>query len=203
MNHSLLSDDYIQEAIESPPTNTDQLLIQAIAAGDEAAFNELYGRYHRKLYAYLSLFLGDQQGAEDVLQDVFVAVWQGAKRFRGHSQVKTWLYRIAYRRAVSWIRKRSHSFADQGFMQDHQAINPEEALERLLEHERLRKALAELPIKQRSVVELAFGQGMSYLEIAEVMTVPVGTVKSRMSQALRSLSALIKRLEPDQDFGEI
>jgi RNA polymerase sigma-70 factor (ECF subfamily) len=202
LNHFLSSSDYIDKALETLPLDSDRQLIQAIAKGDEAAFNELYARYNRLLYSYMLFFLRDRFGAEDVLQDVFVAAWRGAQRFRGHSQVKTWLYRIAYRRAVSWLRKHSAGQMDDDLVQDYGATGPEDSLDRSLEQDRIRKALVELPIKQRAVVELAYGEGMSYSEIAEVMGVPVGTVKSRMSHALRSLSALVQRAEPARDFGE-
>ena len=84
---------------------TDIELIQKIAAGDEAAFSELYSRYNQPVYNFILRLLHQTPAAEDLLQDVFLAVWQGASQFRGKSTVKTWVFRIAYYQAISWLRK--------------------------------------------------------------------------------------------------
>ncbi len=90
---------------EQPADSTDRLLLQAVAQGDENAIGELYQRYQAPLYNYLLRLMREPAGAEDLLQEIFIAVWQGAGRFRGEAKVKTWLFRIAHNQAVSWLRR--------------------------------------------------------------------------------------------------
>ena len=86
-------------------SETDLVLMKKIAIGDEVAFSELYSRYNLPLYNFILRLNGQKDAAEDVLQEVFIAVWQGSNRFQSKSTVKTWLFRIAYHKSISWLRK--------------------------------------------------------------------------------------------------
>jgi RNA polymerase sigma-70 factor (ECF subfamily) len=133
--------------------------------------------------------------AEEILQEVFLAVWQGAPRFREEAKVKTWLLRIAHHQAVSWLRRSRNTLwsNDELEADEHEPI--EEHLARSWQVDRVRTALAQLTPNHRAVVELTFVQGLSYAEIADVMSCPIGTVKSRMSYALRRLNGLLHDTE--------
>lgn len=170
---------------------TDERLIQRIAGGSETAFTELYRRYGHGLYNYLLRLVGDAGAAEDLLQDLFLSVWQKAGHFRQEAQVKTWLYRIAYRRAASWLRRRKPSLPLTSARHQAGPHNPEESVNNNQRHDCLRQQLNHLSPDHRTVVELAFFQGMSYEEIAVVMDCPAGTVKSRMNYARRRLKRLL------------
>jgi RNA polymerase sigma-70 factor (ECF subfamily) len=170
---------------------TDAELLRQVAAGDEAAFGELYDLYAPPVYNYLLRLVNESAVAEEILQEVFLAMWQGAHRFREEAKVKTWLLRIAHHQAVSWLRRaRAIAWADEEF-EDHEYDPIEEHLARSWQIDRVRAALARLTPNHRAVIELTFVQGLSYAEIAEVMNCPVGTVKSRMSYALRHLNDLL------------
>jgi RNA polymerase sigma-70 factor (ECF subfamily) len=175
----------------------DSVLMSGVAGGDECAFADLYHRYSTPIYHYLCTLVIDGSAAEEILQDVFLAVWNGARRFRGESQVKTWIFHIAHNQAVSWFRKSHRAL----HLDDPERASGEPDLEaRTIDRWRdgqIREALNRLSPPHREVVELAFFHELSYQEIAIVMGCPVGTVKSRMSYARRSMTHVLKELGLD------
>ncbi len=176
-------------------SETDRALLARIAQGDERAFAALYQRYHVPLYNYLLRLIHRGTVAEELLQDAFLAVWEGAAGFRGQAKVKTWLFRIAHHRAVSWLRRRREAFTYDGELPDH-PVPPQTEARAMASWrvEQLRLALDKLTPDHRAVLELAFFHEMSYAEIAEVLDCPLGTVKSRMSYARRILTGHLKAL---------
>lgn len=192
MNHFASSSDYILGAFDDLSGVSDEQLVEFVACGREDAFNELYKRFGVKIYNYLLYMLGDAASAEDALQEVFIGLWKGGRDFRSRSKARTWLYRIAYHRAVSVLRKRKNSIS----YDDLQDLISEQDLDttadQFIQNDRLRAALASLPEKQKAVVLLSFVEEMSYPEIAQVLGVPTGTIKSRMSRALKLMGAALK-----------
>jgi len=176
----------------APPA--DAALLAASAGGDEAAFAALYDRHSARLFRYLLRLVGQREAAEDLLQEVFVAAWDGAARFRGQASVVTWLFRIAHHRAVDWLRAQRPEPAEADEMLAATDCPPEEAFA-ALGAERLRAALAHLSPDHRAVLELAFFEGLSCREIALVLDCPVGTVKSRIFHAKSNLRGALERLE--------
>lgn len=196
MNKNVLYGDLKSEIPENHLTSlNDEQLLQLVVRENDKAFNVLYFRYETKIYNYIIHLIHDPNGAEDVLQEVFIAIWKGASTFRGQACVKTWIYRIAYKRTVSWIR--SHRFT---FRYEERDLPAEiiEYDELSMDHWRYSQvidAVNKLSFKHRVVLELAYTHGLSYREIASVLKCPIGTVKSRMCYALRSLSGKIKKYE--------
>jgi RNA polymerase sigma-70 factor (ECF subfamily) len=134
----------------------------------------------------------DEIGAEDVLQEVFLAIWKGADKFRGRSSVKTWMYRIAFNQSMSWLR--SHrQYASSDMIEDLPMIGVEDDPD-IWEKQRMQQALSLLSIKQRAVVELTFVYGMNYREISDTLRIPIGTVKSRMKYALKALAQSLNNM---------
>lgn len=173
----------------------DQQLIQATARGSEKAFGEIYQRYHHLIFNYLLRITQDEDGANDIMQEVFLAIWQGASRFKHQSSVKTWIYRIAYKRSISWLRKHSRKTSQ---MELEEVVDlgrsPEETAIVTIQNAQLKKAMATLAPKHRTVLEFAFIEEMSYSEIADILNCPMGTVKSRMSYALRNLGNVMRMI---------
>ena len=171
----------------------DTELVRAMAAGDSRALADLYTRHGPGLLAYLVGQLGQQALAEEVLQDVMLAAWQGAARFRGDSQVRTWLLGIARYRAINARRRTSatapldavHLVAD----------DPSAGVEQQEEQGAVRHALAQLPAEQRETLELVFFHGLSGADVATVTGVAPGTVKSRLHRAKAALRTLLDREE--------
>ncbi len=173
----------------------DVLLLRRAAQGDEHAFEQLYARHSAALFNYLLRLVRHGEIAEEILQETFVTVWQQAALFEERSAVKTWIFRIGHHKAVSWLRRnREHLTLDDTVLaRGDDGWRKDENLDAWENMEALRKALDSLSPKHRAVIELAYGQGMAYKEIAWVLGVPVGTVKSRMKYALRHLEGILKR----------
>ncbi len=181
---------------EQPADQEDRQLLQAVARGDEVAFRALYERYQGPLFNYLLRLMREPAGAEDLLQEIFVAAWQGAGRFRGEAQVKTWLFRIAHNQAVSWLRRlRPVESLPPELEGERESWQPEEQSVQNWRAGQVWLALEKLSPAHRAVVELTYVHGFSYADIAEILDCPVGTVKSRMSYALRHLYGLLRALD--------
>ena len=187
MNQKDSQGDYISESDDQQYQLLDSSeLINLTAKGNQVAFIELYHRYYRGIYNFICRLIHDRIGAEDVLQEVFIAVWKGSMRFRAQSKVNTWIYRIAYNQSISWLRvHRELAWPD--YLEE---MPVEDAVLRsdVLERQKLLQVLSQLSVKHRSVIELTFVQGMTYREIAETLHIPVGTVKSRMNYAVKMMA---------------
>jgi RNA polymerase sigma-70 factor (ECF subfamily) len=176
---------------ETPPT--DKELLDAVAQRDEGAFDALYKRYNVSLYNYILRLIHRPHVAEEILQEVFLAVWEGAGDFKKRATVKTWLFRIAHYQAVSWLRRKREVLTNDGELPDHPV--PPQTESRVIatwQADQVRAALDKLSPEHRAVLELVFVHEMSYAEIAEVLECPVGTVKSRVSYARRNLTGHLK-----------
>lgn len=172
---------------------SDDILLQGIQKRDRDAFAELYQRFHRPLLAYLDRLVNDSAVAEELFQELFLTVWLDAGRFRGRASVRTWMYRIAYNKAVSWLRKKRPASWEDLQVPATDELAPETLALNAIQRDHLVAALARLSPDHRTVIELTFFHQMSYQEIAQVMGCPVGTVKSRMSYARRYLAAVLRQ----------
>lgn len=177
--------------------------MERLAEGDQAALEELYDRWAKPLLNFLYGMCADRALAEDLMQEVFVKVWRAAPRYRPIAKFSTWLFQIARNHWLNEREKRMRRLSplsldsggrnpdgDRGSLArsvDSGAPTPDtSALRSELGH-RIMGAVAALPDKLRSVWVLAVNQGLGYREVADVLEIPVGTVKSRMFQAVRVL----------------
>lgn len=207
MNPGAELGDYIRRRGEQTGRRTDLpetaasdlQLLRWIAQAGAAAFDELYSRYHVALYNFLLRTTQSPAAADELLQEVFIAVWQRAGSFEGRSSVKTWLFRIASNQAMNWIKiqqkDRRQTWLDES--EDQLETSPDDAPETVFfsawEAERIVQAVRQLAPIHREVIELCFAHGFSYKEMAVIASCPVGTIKSRMSHALRQLARLLAR----------
>ncbi|MEO0561499.1 MAG: sigma-70 family RNA polymerase sigma factor [Chloroflexota bacterium] len=170
----------------------DDMLVRAMAAQDPHALDALYTRHGPGLLGYLSGQLGNnRQLAEEVLQDVMLAAWKSAPNFRGDSKVRTWLIAIARNLAINVRRKRKVQVVELHDVYKEESTSPLERLERMDRAEALKAALRELPDSQRETLELVFFHQLSGPEVAEVLDISVGTVKSRLHRAKETLRGLL------------
>lgn len=172
---------------------TDRDLLEKVAAGDREALRELYQCYHRRLASFLMRFTRRQDLVEEVINDTLYVVWCKASEFRGDSRLSTWIMGIAYRCALRTLRRRGHQLLQAVPLEDEWLAAPDE-LHAAETGEWVALAVQQLPIDQRLTLELAYGQGHSCEEIAEIMDCPVNTVKSRMFLARGKLRTLLPRL---------
>jgi len=178
--------------------DADLRLVARVGRGDAAAFDELYRKYRARLTRFLANLVRQPQIVEEVLDDTLMVVWQRAGDFKGESKLSTWIFAIAYRKAMKALRKYDAP------LEDHEAENraspdsgPEEAFGRVRLHDLLRAAMTELSPDHRAVVELTYFQDLGYREIAEIMDCPVDTVKTRMFYARRHLKRRLDGELPD------
>jgi RNA polymerase sigma-70 factor (ECF subfamily) len=174
----------------SNTTNERELeLLRLVVAHDRAAFKELYLIYHRRLARFLMRMTSHHELIEEIINDTLWTVWQKAGDFRGASRVSTWIVGIAYRRALKALRQsgqRSSGAEGELASIDEQSIDEE--------REWIARALAELPLEQRSALELSYLMGHSCEEVADIMKCPVNTVKTRMFHAREKLRRSLPRL---------
>ena len=185
---------------------SEALLIQRSARGDEQACTELVERHQRMVYGLALHLLGDHQEALDLSQEVFLRVFKTLPSFRGDSELKTWIYRIAINQARNrqrWWRRRRRGA--QVSLEDHVKANgeltthateasPDGVFRRRELASRLTAALERLPFDQRSVIVLREIDGLSYEEIAFSLGVAVGTVKSRLARARGALRGALSEV---------
>ncbi len=167
----------------------DAALVRAIAAGNARALDDLYARFGPGLLSYLTSIVNNRQLAEEVLQDVMLAVWNNAGSFRGDSKVRTWLLVIARNRAINMRRKYTPPVVslDDRFELSSSDTTPLERIERSSQRQLLRQAINSLDASQREILDLVFFHQLSGQEVAAILGINAGTVKSRLSRAKDSL----------------
>jgi len=173
-------------------------LIARVGCGDGEAFDALYRKYQTRLTRFLANLVRQPHIVEEVLDDTLMVVWQRAGDFKGQSKLSTWIFAIAYRKAMKALRKYDAPIEDyEAESRASREASPEEAFGQTRLHRLLKSAMDELSPDHRGVVELTYFQDLSYREIAEIMDCPVDTVKTRMFYARRQLKRRLDGELPD------
>ncbi|HZJ04631.1 MAG TPA: RNA polymerase sigma factor [Nocardioidaceae bacterium] len=168
------------------PTDAD--LVNAMAGRDEGALRELYARHASWISARLARRCADRDAVADVLQDTFVAAWNGAGKFRGDGEVPAWLWGIAIRRLVSRLRKRADFHLGPALLEDRTAdISAEELVLTSVEYADVGGALARISPELRVVLQATVLDGLTTKEAAVLLGIPRGTVKTRLVRARAKL----------------
>lgn len=167
-----------------------------MASGDQTAVAELYDRYHRVVFSFILRMVSDRPQAEELVQEVFIRAWRQAHRFTdAKGTFLSWLLSITHNIAIDHLRKQtrrpmkadaSDPLELMASVQDEGPPVDEVAILRQL-REVVTSALADLPIEQRTALELAYYRGHTQREIAEIQNEPLGTIKTRMRLALKKL----------------
>jgi RNA polymerase sigma-70 factor (ECF subfamily) len=164
-------------------------LLARVAEGDQAAFGQLYDQVSPRVLGLVRRLLRDVAQSEEVTQEIFLEVWQNATRYDpSKGGASTWILTMAHRRAVDRIRS-SQSSRDRDTRIGIRDFAPEydsvaESVEIRIEHERVEKAMARLTELQRQAVSLAYYGGYSHSEVATMLSVPIGTVKTRLRDGM-------------------
>ncbi len=179
--------DQISE-FTAEPTSKEELLAK-IATGDHSAFGELYDQFAPRVLGLVRRLLIDHAQSEEVAQEVFLEIWQSASRFDpARGGAATWILTMTHRRAVDRIRS-SQAGRDRDTRVGIRDFAPEydhvaESVEVTIEHERVKKAMGRLTELQRQAVSLAYYGGYSHSEVAAMLSVPIGTVKTRLRDGM-------------------
>jgi RNA polymerase sigma-70 factor (ECF subfamily) len=207
----------VQEPPRHPP-ESDESLLARLRAGERDVFGTLVRRYERELFGYLRRYLGDDDLADDVFQNTFVQVYVKIGQYEPGRAARPWLYAIATNQAIDALRRRTRRAdqrADAATGPDEEGRprplfellpapgdTPPDAAERAEQRARVRAAVDALPDLLRQVVVLGYFQGLKYLDIADALDIPVGTVKSRLHAALARLTAEWKATSEEGDRGQ-
>jgi RNA polymerase sigma-70 factor (ECF subfamily) len=177
---------------------SDAALLDRIRGRDLGAFEDLYRAYHARLTLFLYRMLRRPHIVEEVLNDTLMVVWDKSESFKGTSKVSTWIFGIAYRKALKALRAQDDPVEDDS-MRTRMSLDPspEDELGRRRVQAILTTAIAGLSREQRAVVELTYFHEMGYREIAEIMQCPLDTVKTRMFHARRHLRRRLSGDLPD------
>ena len=172
----------------------DAGLLGRIGRGDEDAMAAFYREHGQVVFAQVLLVTGDRVLAEEIVQDTMLAVWRGAGSFRGESSARSWVIAIARRQTRDRLRGRRLRMVDDAVLAGQPGSDPGPevmALDRA-ELAEVKGAIGELAPAHREVLGLAFGSGLSLPEVADVLEIPVGTVKSRLAAARAALNRILE-----------
>lgn len=172
----------------------DEDLISLVESGDTEALAGLYDRHGRSAYSLAYRMMGDRQAAEDLVQDSFIKIWRSAKSYRAErGSVRTWILSITHNRGIDHIR----STASRRRTQDRVEMTAETTQQseafsetwRNSQRSQVQQALKTLPDEQLKILELAYFSGYTHAEIAEMLDLPLGTVKGRMRLGMKKIKS--------------
>lgn len=171
-------------------------LLYRIRDKDEAAVADLYQRYSRPLYSLAYQVTGADRYAQEVVQEVFMAVWRDAGRFEPtRGAVSSWLFALTRHKAIDLVRKEANvwkRYAPETELERHEASEDvDSAAWANIRREHVLQAMGQLPEAQRTCVELAFFSGLTHVEVAEQLDIPLGTAKTRIRTGLLRLRDLL------------
>jgi RNA polymerase sigma-70 factor (ECF subfamily) len=198
----------LSHAVSAPAEQDDMQLVAASKKGDQDAFARLVQRYQRSVFNLAYRMLQHYEEASETTQDTFLAAWQGLPSFRGDARFPTWLYRIAYNCSLKSLEQRKRNTALQAALQAEQILERADSGEladaQLEARDRqafIQEHLAKLPAKYRIVLILRHLQDKTYEEMAEILTMPVGTIKTHLFRARNLLKERLQSLDRDRFMG--
>ena len=177
---------------------SETLLMERIRAKEVDAFEELYRSYRNRLARFLFKLVHRPHMVEEIMNDTLMVVWDRAHAFNGDSKLSTWIFAIAYRKSMKALRSHQEPIDDKN-AEERVSLDPspEEEFGRERIRALLLQAINELSAEHRAVVEFTYFHEIGYQEIAEIMSCPVGTVKTRMFHARRQLRRRLTGELPD------
>jgi len=210
--HSLQSSRTIgiplTNVVPSAVEQDDLVLVAASKNGDQEAFAQLVQRYQRLIFNLVYRMLQQYEETTEITQETFLAAWQGLPSFRGDARFSTWLYRIAYNCSLKQLELRKRDRALQIALEAEKTLENTNAEQRqnaeLDARDRqilVQEHLSHLPTKYRIVLILRHLQDMTYEEMAEILTMPIGTIKTHLFRARNLLKERLQSLHRESDMG--
>ena len=176
--------------------NNDNFLIKRIAKGDQTGLGDLYDRYKALVFSIAFNVLGNMEDAEEVTLDVFSKIWEKAESYTNkRGTVRVWIAIIARHRSIDVLRRRNIRLTSQSPKWADACLdclpasgdNPGDNLDMAIARKTISDALAQLPTRQKDALSLAYFRGFSHSQIAELLSEPLGTVKTRIRSAMKTL----------------
>jgi RNA polymerase sigma-70 factor (ECF subfamily) len=180
----------------------DYELLDRVADGDKLAIQVLFSRHKVRVFHFVRRTVKDEALAEDIVSDVFFDVWRNAGQYEGNSQVATWILGIARFKALSLLRRRRDDALDDAEAEaiPDTADDPEVAVQKTDRGDILRECMRHLSPTHREIIDLVYYHEMSIDEAAEITGVPSNTVKTRMFNARKRLSELLRQAGVDRTY---
>jgi RNA polymerase sigma-70 factor (ECF subfamily) len=183
---------------------TDEIIVERALTGDAEAFGELVRRWERRIFALTYGMLGREEDARDATQETFLAAFRSLRNFRGEAKVSSWLHRIAVNQCIS--RQRRARVRSESALEDEQethagsfamplSYSPAHVVEGRQQTAAVRRAINSLPVELRQVVVMKEFEELTFREIADVLDLPLSTVKSRLYTALKQLQMRLQKFE--------
>jgi RNA polymerase sigma-70 factor (ECF subfamily) len=173
---------------------SDEALLTSIAKGDRSAMEEFFVRHNVRVYRFIVHLTGNATLAEDIVSETFLNVWHRADQFEGRSQVSTWLLAIARHKALNALRRKWELplNSETAVAIVDTADDPETNVHHMNRREIIQKCLTQLSLAHREIIDLAYYHENSIAEVAQIVGVPIGTVKTRMFYARKYLAELLE-----------
>jgi len=198
----------ITNAVSSATEQDEVRLVNASKQGDQDAFAQLVQTHQRRVFNLVFRMLQHYEEANEVTQETFLAAWQGLPSFRGDAHFSTWLYRIAYNCSLKQLEQRKRDNALQLAVQAEQVMNSigqekrvDDALEAHARQAFVHEHLSKLPAKYRIVLVLRHLQEMTYEEMAEILTMPIGTIKTHLFRARNLLKERLETFDRERNVN--
>jgi RNA polymerase sigma-70 factor, ECF subfamily len=198
-----LKDTFCCQLSAWPKNCGDSELLERIAdRGDVSAMRLLFKRYNLRVSNFVRRFVNDANVAEDITSEVFIDLWRKADQFRGESQVSTWIMGIARFKALSSLRQRRDDALDDATAEaiPDSADNPEVAFQKADQMEIMRECMSHLSRVHREIIDLFYYNDKSVDEAAEIIGIPANTVKTRMFNARKRMSELLRQAGIDRTY---
>ena len=184
--------------------SSDEIIVERALTGDAQAFGEIVRRWERRIFALTYGMLGREEDARDATQETFLAAFRNLRGFRGEAKVSSWLHRIAVNQCIS--RQRRSKVRSESALEDEQETNansfatpthhsPAHVTEGRQQTVAVRRAVNSLPLELRQVVVMKEFEELTFREIADVLDLPLSTVKSRLYTALKQLQMRLQKFE--------
>jgi RNA polymerase sigma-70 factor, ECF subfamily len=184
--------------------SSDEIIVERALTGDAEAFGEIVRRWERRIFALTYGMLGREEDARDATQETFLAAFRNLRGFRGEAKVSSWLHRIAVNQCIS--RQRRSKVRSELALEDEQETNansfatsidrsPAHVTEGRQQTVAVRRAVNSLPLELRQVVVMKEFEELTFREIADVLDLPLSTVKSRLYTALKQLQMRLQKFE--------
>ena len=185
-------------------SGTDEIIVQRALTGEPDAFGEIVRRWERRIFALAYGILGREEDARDATQETFLAAFRNLRGFRGEAKVSSWLHRIAVNQCIT--RQRQARVRSEAALDDEEDKNsarfavpvhyaPSRVVESRQETVAVRRAVNSLPIELRQVVIMKEFEELTFREIADVLDLPLSTVKSRLYTAMKQLQMRLQKFE--------
>jgi RNA polymerase sigma-70 factor, ECF subfamily len=210
----MMDKHFLLSSVEHTTQRSDEEIVASyLKSRDQRDFELVVRRYERELFTFLRRFLGDAQQAEDVFQSTFLSVHLRIDQFEEGRRFRPWLYAIASNKAIDYMRrnrrhqvgsldaKLGNSDSDESMVSQiaGEEIAPDEKAMRNETSDQVRAAVLELNEPTQQLIHLAFYQGLKYSDIAEILNIPLGTVKSRVFTAIRKLNQIWLRKQSNAE----